>query len=66
VLLAFYSARGALGRADNGWFNGFNSIDGREGLRGGLIRGFKVGEGECLTHIMRRETKAMGMAGGNE
>jgi hypothetical protein len=28
----FIGARGALGRAGNGWFNDFNSIDRMEGL----------------------------------
>jgi hypothetical protein len=63
VVLTFYRGRG---RGGNDWLNGFNAIDGGEGLRGGLIRGFKAGEVKCLTGIMRRETGAAVMAGGSK
>jgi hypothetical protein len=62
----FIGAGGAPGRGGNNRLNGFNAIDDWDRLRGGLIKGFKVGEGKCLTSIMRRETKAAGMVRGNE
>jgi hypothetical protein len=62
----FIGAGGASGRGGIGRLNGFNTIDRQEGLRGGLIKGFKAGEGKCLTIITRHEVGAAGMArGGN-
>jgi hypothetical protein len=60
----FIRARGVPEIGNNGRLNGFNAIDGGEGLRGGLNWGFKAGEGKCLTRITRSETEATGMAGG--
>jgi hypothetical protein len=62
----FIGARGTPRRGGNGWLNGFNAIDSGEGLRGGLIRVFKVGEGKCLIGIMRHETKATGIVRGDK
>jgi hypothetical protein len=56
-----------LGRGSNSRLIGFNAIDGGEGLRGGLIGGFKVGAGDkCLIGITWRETGTVGMARGGE
>jgi hypothetical protein len=56
----FIGAGGAPRRGGNGRLNGFNTIDGGEGLRGGLIGGFKAKEGKCLTGITRREIEQWG------
>jgi hypothetical protein len=67
VVLAFYKGRGSTRerrqRAVTAGLLALKPLMAREGLRGGLNGGFKVGEGKSLTGITRHKTGAVGFRG---